>query len=660
MGQIFLSYAREDRRAAQTLARVVESAGHDVWWDCHIESGEEFADRIEAALNKAQVVLVAWSAESVKSRWVRDEAAAGGDTGRLVPVSIDGSLAPMGFRQFHTMDLKGWKGSRRDARTSELLQAIDRRIQGKASETPAASSRKPGASLDGINVRAIAAAILLVATIGAGLWFWGGRWTESGPPAKPTMALLPLTTASPDPQLRELASATRDSLSNKLSQSGIPVRLLASAPQDPRSAGDYIVSGDLSRDGGKVEVTLHLDEVTRGVTMSSYQFEAAGEDVRNLPERIGVQMAANLSWSAPLMILDKRHPADPALIAKLMQGSNYSTDFLEGYQSAKSVVARASDLRIAQTALAYYTSFVLDAFPVDQRAAAIADARHAYAKARSLDPHLGDVEGAWCSLHSDALFRECEDHLRAGIARSPDDNWLTEFLAGELEEVGRFDEAAQLQQLSYTHDPFAPVKIEHMLTILDFTGDTAAADELYQNGSRWWPDHNGSFLRHQLMGLIWRGDFPAIARLEKQARWPHYHSSAAIISALKSRSVPSLRAACADAFGDNADAFLPLRCFVAFNQLGDEDSVYTFADKMYPRRLGATPAQTEQIWLDAPDGGAPLELLSSAPAAPMRRDARFLAVAERTGLLAYWRSGRPPDFCRGHPEAICYPLLRGS
>src|SRR5690242_5171437 len=111
MGQIFLSYAREDREFAQRPARTLERAGHQVWWDRHLDSGEEFSAEIEAALARADVVLVAWSKVSVKSRWVRDEAAVGGDSERLVPVSIDGTLPPMGFRQFHTMDLTGWKGS---------------------------------------------------------------------------------------------------------------------------------------------------------------------------------------------------------------------------------------------------------------------------------------------------------------------------------------------------------------------------------------------------------------------------------------------------------------------------------------------------------------------------------------------------------------------
>ena len=67
MGNVFLSYAREDRACAQKLAQALETAGHEVWWDRRLDGGEEFSAEIEAALGKCDVVLVAWSKESVKS-----------------------------------------------------------------------------------------------------------------------------------------------------------------------------------------------------------------------------------------------------------------------------------------------------------------------------------------------------------------------------------------------------------------------------------------------------------------------------------------------------------------------------------------------------------------------------------------------------------------
>ena len=38
---------------------------------------------------------------------LRDEAAAGRDRERLVPVALDSCKPPLGFRQYHTLDLSG-------------------------------------------------------------------------------------------------------------------------------------------------------------------------------------------------------------------------------------------------------------------------------------------------------------------------------------------------------------------------------------------------------------------------------------------------------------------------------------------------------------------------------------------------------------------------
>jgi hypothetical protein len=133
-----------------------------------------------------------------------------------------------------------------------------------------------------------------------------------------------------------------------------------------------------------------------------------------------------------------------------------------------------------------------------------------------------------------------------------------------------------------------------------------------------------------------------------------YIRSDALVAALKTKSAAAVRRTC-----PKTDAFLlSLRCMIAFAILGDEDGAYAIADKLYPRRVGRTPGETERIWLDDPDGAGPLAFVTSPGAAPMRRDPRYLQLAERTGLLAYWRSGRPPDFCRKQPEPICAQLLR--
>lgn len=99
MASIFLSYARDDAAKAARVAQALESAGHRVWWDKHIGAGSRFGAEIEEALTAADRVVVLWSKASVRSAWVLDEAAAGRDSGRLLPVLIEKVDPPLGFRQ---------------------------------------------------------------------------------------------------------------------------------------------------------------------------------------------------------------------------------------------------------------------------------------------------------------------------------------------------------------------------------------------------------------------------------------------------------------------------------------------------------------------------------------------------------------------------------
>ena len=110
MAKLFLSYAREDIEPARQLSECIGRAGHEVWWDRHIQGGSRFASEIDRELKSADAVVVIWSDNSVDSAWVQDEAAEGRDTGRLVPVTLGESRPPLGFRQFHSIELGSWNG----------------------------------------------------------------------------------------------------------------------------------------------------------------------------------------------------------------------------------------------------------------------------------------------------------------------------------------------------------------------------------------------------------------------------------------------------------------------------------------------------------------------------------------------------------------------
>ena len=129
---IFLSYSRTDLAHARPVIALLEAQGYAVWWDGRLEGGENYLQTTEATLEGADCVVVLWSATSVESHWVRDEAQRGRERGCLVPLSIDGTFAPLGFRQFQLLDISGWDGKPTSPEAERILVAVRARIGGGA------------------------------------------------------------------------------------------------------------------------------------------------------------------------------------------------------------------------------------------------------------------------------------------------------------------------------------------------------------------------------------------------------------------------------------------------------------------------------------------------------------------------------------------------
>ena len=142
MAKVFLSYARDDVDAARQLAELLGAAGHTVWWDQHIQGGSRFSAAIDHALKDAQAIVVLWSAKSVESAWVQDEAAEGRDSGRLVPVVVGDTKPPLGFRQFQSIDFSSWNGEGEPSQMAALLEAIAQ-LGGPVEPAPGTTKEAP-------------------------------------------------------------------------------------------------------------------------------------------------------------------------------------------------------------------------------------------------------------------------------------------------------------------------------------------------------------------------------------------------------------------------------------------------------------------------------------------------------------------------------------
>jgi len=86
---VFISYKREEKPVAQQLAEDLVRRGFDVWWDNALLAGEDFAQIVHAELRRARAVVVLWSRQACRSRWVLAEAELALAEGTLINAVID-------------------------------------------------------------------------------------------------------------------------------------------------------------------------------------------------------------------------------------------------------------------------------------------------------------------------------------------------------------------------------------------------------------------------------------------------------------------------------------------------------------------------------------------------------------------------------------------
>ena len=118
------------RRGAAPRRRP-RTTGYTVWWDALIEGGSRFATLSTRRSQRPDAVVVLWSKNSIESDWVRDEAAHGRDRHRLVPLSLDGSMPPLGFRQYPDDRPDGLARPARMRRRWTAIRAGDRAAAGQ-------------------------------------------------------------------------------------------------------------------------------------------------------------------------------------------------------------------------------------------------------------------------------------------------------------------------------------------------------------------------------------------------------------------------------------------------------------------------------------------------------------------------------------------------
>ena len=644
MAKLFLSYSRKDDARARRFSDWLEHEGNDVWRDEEdIGGGASFSIEIEKALKDCDAVLVLWSAESVRSAWVRDEAGYGRDAAKLIPFSLDGTEPPLGFRQFQSIDLSKWKG-RGDPSSPERIRSAIARLGEEPMPKPARSDRNRGRSFPAIPPTLLAGIAALIGVALLSVFLWSNRARDQ--------AIAIVVSASPNSPDRAMAADYANVIAADMA-AFLPTRfdgarVIAPGNDDSHARG-YHIDVAVHRSGQAADASLTLSDRDGRSTVWSKSWsvpDVSGTDLRQEVSRFASRAALCLTDAEGGRQRLSR-PAFDVYVSGCVGMIDSTRSPAQLSSTFERVVALAPDFPPGWAYVAILRSYAAEDESLSPLAqsADVRKAREAIATARRLNPRSGMAYLAESVLTDRVnalklLDRGAEVEPTSALVQSG----RSEALAG----VGRMADSVQSAQRAVELDPLSPFTRSSYILALTYAGQFSLAQADIADARKKWP--NDSDIEWAEFGFQYRYGDPRVAE-QLMPRVLGY--SDAQLTPYK-----ELLAARRDPSAANVeDVIDTLRAEGRKGPAGQNKELLALGlfgkvDEAY--RLLSEPGV--QHSLDS-------QILFRPEFAPVRADPRFMGVAARIGLVRYWRkSGNWPDFCSSEQlkydcknEAAKYP-----
>ena len=534
MANIFLSYCREDQAAAKAIAKLLEGAGHAVWWDHQIVSGHEFSSEIEAALERADLVLVAWSEASVRSPWVRDEAAIGRDSGRLLPILLDAQQPPMGFRQFQAFDLSKWNRRSTRGAAEAFVAAIDARLSDSPEKLSLGGPETSQASKKPFygNHKSLFAltAITILIAITAWLALSPGRNAE-----RPIVAVLPFSDLSPSRDKAFLAEGVAEEILSALGKnpdirvlgrsSSWALRGAAAQPSEFRKTFGvtHLLEGSIRTAGPELRLNVRLVGTKDGTQQWTEEYRGKADDIFALQDRAAAAVSARLnatSLRAPRLgshaAMTSADAYNMYLAARQIARTRTEPELRRSYILARKVVAAQPNFSRAHALLAELVFMLSDdpnsygTIPVE-KARPIAES-HAK-RAIILAPELADGYAAMGLVgQPETAIRDLRHAIKLDPARSEILLWL----ALRLQQRDEYPEAIKALRKAAAIDPLFPAVINRLAIDLSSAGRVDEAAQAIEQFSAQGGD-KAQAARFRTIGSLYKGDLSEVIRSGEEA-----------------------------------------------------------------------------------------------------------------------------------------------
>ena len=561
MADIFISYARGDREQIATLSAALEQQGWSVWWDRHIDGGSAFAQAIESELQASRAVVVAWSRAALQSDWVKDEAAAARDQGKLVPVSLDGSVPPLGFRQYHVIDVSGWNGEPSAPALSDLRRSLAAKLGGAASASDATTpAQKASGATPTAPTKARKWVMAVVALLGLGaagaFLLRGERAGDAAGPAAvnpaggtaasdakdttrdKSIAVLPFANRSAKPDDAYFAEGMHDDLLTQLSRVG-DLRVV-SRTSVARYEGTekpitqvaselgvgVVLEGAVQRAGNRVRINVQLIDGRTDTQLWAETFdrELTVANLFEIQSEITVAIADALK--SVLGASGEQHAVQlptesiEAYNAFLLGNTLNRFDDYDGKKMQRAATAYGEAIAIdpnfaeahARKALAHLTL----AWWQYDTASNVRLAEQSLERARALAPDLGDTKVAegYYRYWVEGDYAGADAAARAAIEQSPRNVELRELQGSILRRMGDMAAARAAFEYAMELDPKSASVAVNLAFTDAFLGRLAEARRSLARARELRPDTSNVAVEAMLYTL--EGDV--------EATWAHYQA----------------------------------------------------------------------------------------------------------------------------------------
>jgi len=499
LADVFISYARADEAVARRLAKALQAAGLDVWWDADLPAHRAYSDVIEKNLEQAKTVIVLWSKTAARSQWVRAEADYARNAGKLVQAQLDGALPPMPFNQIQCADLRGWRRSGSHAGWRKLHSSANAILSG---EEPVDTGPATASIWDRLQPYRwwAAASVLLVAAAAILLTL-----ASPGEERKPVLAVLPFrsldagdsslaagmwedtrTAIGRNPQLVVLGPNSAQSLASK-------------GETAARKAADYLLEASVRSAGDRIRVSTNLVRTKDGVQLWSQDFDQKLDDVFALQSRIASEIEGRIrgrlaekggvipehivtSGEAYALYVDAR--------AKIRKRAG-SEEYIAAHRELEQVLKLDPNFAPAWAAL----SQVIGSIPPSQNAWKLADSSETYArKAIELAPNLAAGHAA-LALALDLKGPIARAEIERAVELDPNDYEAVTWLGNLRNDVGDLKGAVEAYRQAARIEPFFWPAVFNLYTTLERLDDRKGMQDLIEQENRVGADYLAAAIR---------------------------------------------------------------------------------------------------------------------------------------------------------------------